>query len=290
MSIRSGERFIASGDARLCVETFGAPRDRALLLIGGAAASMDFWEDEFCSRLADTGRFVIRYDLRDTGRSTSSPAGSPGYTGEDLVADAIAVLDGVDVAAADVYGVSMGGALAQRVALKHPDRVTGLILQSTTPAIAGHDRRDLPSMEPRLSAAFSSGDASPDWTNRGAAIDAMVDGERMFSGSVPFDAQRVRRVATRSFDRTIDMAAMQTNHWMLDEGTPTRQLLSDIAVPTLVLHGTEDPLFPYPHAEALAAEIRDARLVPLPGMGHQYPPEPLWDLVIEEISAGAVDV
>lgn len=81
------------------------------------------------------------------------------------------------------------------------------------------------------------------------------------------------------------MAATQTNHWILDGAEPTQQRLADIAAPTLVLHGTEDPLFPYAHGEALAGEIVGARLVPLPGMGHQYPPEPLWDLVIGEIIA-----
>jgi len=283
---RSGDRLVPSGDARICAEAFGRPDGPAVLLMGGAAASMDYWEEEFCSRLAGADRYVIRYDLRDTGRSTSYPAGEPGYTGMDLAADALAVLDGFGVSAAHLVGISMGGGIAQRLALDHSERIFGLVLQSTSPAVAGaQDRPALPPMEPRLAALFAADDTGPDWSDRDAAIEAMVEGERPFAGSVPFDAERLRRIAARSYDRTTDMAATQTNHWILDGAEPTQQRLADIAAPTLVLHGTEDPLFPYAHGEALAGEIVGARLVPLPGMGHQYPPEPLWDLVIGEIIA-----
>lgn len=288
MAPRSGERLVASGDARICAEAFGLPDDPAILLIGGAATSMDFWEDEFCARLADDGRYVIRYDLRDAGRSTSYPVGEPAYTGTDLVADAVAVLDGFEMEAAHVVGISMGGAIAQRLALDHPERVAGLVLQSTTPAVAGtRGPRELPPMEPRLAAVFATDGPGPDWSDREAAIEAMVEGERPFAGSLPFDAERARRIAARSYDRTTDMAAMQTNHWILGDGDPPQKHLDDIAAPTVVLHGTEDPLFPFAHGEALAEEIPGARLVPLPGMGHEYPPEPLWDLVIGEIVARA---
>ncbi|WP_150459941.1 alpha/beta fold hydrolase [Nesterenkonia ebinurensis] len=286
MTLRSGEQFVSSGDARICAEAFGRPDDPAVLLIGGAATSMDFWEDEFCSRLADADRYVIRYDLRDTGRSTTYPVGEPGYTSTELIADALVVLDGFSVGAAHLVGVSMGGAIAQRLALDHPQRAVSLVLQSTTPAVAApQNRPELPPMEPRLAAVFAVDDDGPDWSDRAAAIEAMVEGERLFTGSVPFDAERMRRIAARCYDRTTNMAAMQTNHWILDSGQPTQKQLNEITAPTLVLHGTEDPLFPYAHGEALAAEIAHARLVSLPGMGHQYPPEPLWDLTIDEVIA-----
>ncbi|TDE08744.1 alpha/beta fold hydrolase [Jiangella asiatica] len=286
---RSGESFLPSGEARICAETFGRATDPAVLLIGGAAASMDFWEDEFCEPIAAAGRYVIRYDLRDTGRSTNYPAGEPGYTGADLVTDALAVLDGLGVYGAHLVGLSLGGGIAQHLAVDHPDRVASLTLQSTSPAgPGGPDQPDLPPMEPRLAELFASESPGVAWSDRDAAIEAMVEGERIFAGSVPFDAERARRLAARVYDRTTDMAAMQTNHWILEGTGPLRDRLGAITAPALVLHGTDDPLLPFPHGEALAREIPGARLVAMPGMGHQYVPEPLWDLAIGEIVAHTV--
>lgn len=277
-------RLVFSGDAQICAEAFGESENPAVLLICGASTSMDFWDAEFCTRLAGAGRYVIRYDLRDTGGSTSYPAGEPGYTGADLVGDSLAVLDGFEVETAYVVGISMGGAIAQRVALEHPGRVIGLTLMATSP-ISGTaaDGTELPSMEPRLAEYFAEGGPEVDWTDREAAIEAMVEGERPFAGAIPFDAERMRRTAARAFDRTRDMAAMQTNHWIADEGPSTGSQLDQIRLPALILHGTDDPLFSLAHGEALAKTIPGARLLPLTGMGHQYPPEPLWDQIVTEI-------
>ncbi|WP_306368224.1 alpha/beta fold hydrolase [Nocardiopsis sp. CC223A] len=280
--VRSGELLLPSGDALVCAEAFGSAQDPTVLLIGGAASSMDYWEDGFCARLAAAGRHVVRYDLRDTGRSTAYPAGAPGYTRTDLVADALAVLDGLGARTAHLVGISMGADLAQCIALGHPERVVSLTLESATPG--GPDRPGLPPMEPRLKAVFADQGPGPDWTDRAAAIEAMVEGERVFAGSV-FDAERSRATSARVYDRTTDMAAMQTNHWILEEDGSPDPDPANITVPTLVLHGTEDPLFPLPHGQALAGAIPGARLVPLPGVGHQYPPEPLWDPVLAEITA-----
>ncbi|MFE6308055.1 alpha/beta fold hydrolase [Nocardiopsis sp. NPDC057823] len=282
---RSGELLLPSGDALICTQAFGSAQDPTVLLIGGAASSMDYWEDGFCARLAAAGRHVVRYDLRDTGRSTAYPAGAPAYTRKDLVADALAVLDGVGAHTAHLVGISMGADLAQRIALDHPGRVATLTLQSTTPGgTGGPDRPELPPMEPRLRAVFADQGPGPDWSDREAAIEAMVEGERAFAGSV-FDAERSRALSARVYDRTADMAATQTNHWILEEdGSPDPDPAA-LTAPTLVLHGTEDPMFPLPHGRAMAAAVPGARLVPLPGVGHQYPPEPLWDLVLAEITA-----
>src|SRR5918994_37613 len=109
--------------AELCVDTIGNPGDPAVLLIMGGAGSMDRWEEPFCERLAAAGRYVIRYDHRDTGGSTTYPPGKPGYTGDDLVADALGVLDHLGVERAHVFGLSMGGGIAQRIAVDHPERL-----------------------------------------------------------------------------------------------------------------------------------------------------------------------
>ncbi|MGH3646510.1 MAG: alpha/beta fold hydrolase [Micromonosporaceae bacterium] len=278
------ERTIHVRDIDLAVQTFGESADPAVLLIGGAASSMDWWEDEFCQRLAAGPRFVIRYDTRDTGQSTSFEAGKPPYTQEDLVADAVGVLDALHLATAHIVGISMGGGIAQRIAVEHPDRLTSLTLISTSPGGPGGPANpDLPPMAEHLEAAFAEEAPTPDWSDRAAVIQSFVDAERQFSGSLPVDEARIRRIAGRAYDRTRDVAASQTNHWIIEGGEPVRPHLKQVAAPTLVLHGTEDPLFPYGHGEALANEIPNARLVPLPRMGHQMPPPEVWDIVISEI-------
>ncbi len=279
----NGEQMVRANGVDLCVETFGAVTDPAILLIGGAAASMDWWDDELCERLAAGQRFVIRYDHRDTGRSAHDPAGAPTYSGDDLAADAVGILDALDLVRAHFVGLSMGGGIAQAIAINQPDRVATLTLMETSPiGPGGHDRPELPPMSDRLQAYFADPPPAPDWSDRDAAIDAMVEGERAFNGALPFEEDRVRATAARVFDRTHDLAATMTNHWIL-EGGDDSVMLSEVKAPTLVLHGTADPLFPYGHAEALAREIEGARLVPLEGGGHQYPATPTWDLVVREI-------
>src|SRR5262249_52310836 len=126
------ERMIEANGVELCTEPFGDPTDPAILLVMGVGGSMLWWEDGFCRMLGDAGRFVIRYDHRDTGRSVTYEPGRPGYTAADMVADAVGVLDGYGVDAAHVVGVSAGGAFAQLLALEFPARVQSLVLISTS--------------------------------------------------------------------------------------------------------------------------------------------------------------
>src|SRR5947208_12320633 len=185
-----GEKVLRINGIELCVETFGEPGTPAILLIGGASGSMDWWEDEFCARLEAGGRFVIRYDHRDTGRSTSSPPGEPGYGMPDLVADVVALLDELEVRRAHLVGISMGGGIAQRMAVAHPDRVASLTLLSTSPGGPGGD--GLPPMSPRLQAHFADSGPEPDWADRSAYVDFFLAGERVFAGSLPVDEPPVR--------------------------------------------------------------------------------------------------
>src|SRR5829696_2393016 len=137
------ERMIEANDVALCTESFGDPADPPILLIMGIGASMLWWDERLCRKLADRGRFVIRYDHRDTGRSVTYEPGQPGYNGADLVADAAGVLDAYGLAAAHIVGVSAGGAFAQVLALDFAERVLSLVLISTTPATPAD--RGLPS-------------------------------------------------------------------------------------------------------------------------------------------------
>jgi pimeloyl-ACP methyl ester carboxylesterase len=166
----------------LFVDTVGSPTDIPLLLIGTTVAT---WGDELVERL--TGRFVIRYDLRDTGRSATVDPDSPGYTLRDLVTDAVGVLDRLGIARAHVVGIATGGFIAQLLALDHPSRVASLVLVGTRPVAPGPVDDDLREHSPAIMAYFGS--APPvDWTDRTSILDGVVAAARVFSGSPQFDA------------------------------------------------------------------------------------------------------
>ena len=248
--------------AELCVDTVGDPADPAVLLIMGGAASMDRWEEPFCARLAAAGRFVIRYDHRDTGGSTWYPPQEPAYTGNDLVADALGILDHLGVERAHLVGLSLGGGITQHIVVDHPERVLSITLMSTTPAGTGGP--ELPPMSDELRAVFA-GDgqpAEPDWSDREAAIAFLLEAERPYAGSRGIYEEPMREVLGRVYDRSVSLPSAN-NHFMLDATEIARARLAEIAVPTLVIHGRDDPLFPLAHGEALAREIPDARLLVL---------------------------
>jgi pimeloyl-ACP methyl ester carboxylesterase len=258
------ERLIEANGVELCTESFGDPADSPVLLIMGIGASMLWWDDGLCRLLADGGRFVVRYDHRDTGRSVSYPPGCPGYTGADLVTDAAGVLDAYGIQAAHVVGCSAGGAFAQLLALDHPDRVRSLVLMSTSPATAG-DRR-LPPPTERFTRFVA--DARVDWSDANSVVEHVVAFARVLAGPErAFDEAAMRQFARRDVARARDFAAMQ-NHNMLPGGEHVTGPLSSITASTLVVHGTADPMFPLQHAHALVAEIPAARLLTLPGAGH----------------------
>lgn len=275
---------LAVNGVELWVDTVGDRRDPAIVLIGGASSAMDWWEDEFCQRLAAGRRFVIRYDSRDTGQSVSYPAGAPAYTGADLAADVVGILDGLGVPSAHLVGLSMGGALAQRVAVDAPGRVDSLTLIATTLGLSGGPEfAELPPSSEELRAYFADPPPDPDWSDPAVVVDHLVDLDRRFSAPDHFDEARVRRIAEQVVARSRDMAASLTNHGRLAEGEPPRGSMADLDTPTLVIHGTADPLFPFGHAEALADAITGAELLPLPAVGHQMPPPEVWPVVVPAI-------
>jgi pimeloyl-ACP methyl ester carboxylesterase len=258
-----GERLIEANGIQLCAESFGDPAAPPILLIMGIGASMLWWEEGFCRMLADGGRFVIRYDHRDTGRSVTYEPGRPGYTGADLVADSAGVLDAYEIPAANVVGLSAGGGIAQELALEFPERVRSLVLISTSSAVA----IDRPLPPPTAEFGSFVGSVKVDWSDRESVIEYLVDYWRVLAGEErAFDQAGFRALATREVGRARDFRAAQ-NHDLL-AGAVSRKPLSAIAAPTLVVHGTSDPMFPIGHGEALAEEIPDAQLLPLDGAGH----------------------
>ncbi|WP_194833402.1 alpha/beta fold hydrolase [Nocardia sp. XZ_19_369] len=277
---RSPEHLVTVGDADLCVTTFGSWRQPPVLL---PSTSRLFWEDEFCERLARAGRFVLRYDIRDTGRSTAYPTGSPGYTLRDLASDIIGLLDVFELPRAHLVGFSVAGWICQLAALDHPDRVSALTLINTRPTSPGPADPDLPDHSDRIKESFTKTPA-PDWSDRAAVIDYCVEQARIRAGANGFDDQEGRHQATRIVDRTTNITSSMLNLAYVEAGDRWRERLSNLTVPTLVAHGTDDPFFPYGNGEAMAREIPVATLLPLNGIGHELPPT-TWDQLLAAMLA-----
>jgi pimeloyl-ACP methyl ester carboxylesterase len=272
------ERLIEANGVELCTEPFGDPGAPPILLIMGTGASMLWWEEDFCRMLTDRGRFVIRYDHRDTGRSVTYEPGAPGYTGTDLVADAVGVLDAYSLPAAHVVGVSAGGGVAQLLALDHPNRVLSLVLVSTSRATPGG--RELPPPTDEFMRFVATVEVA--WSDPGSVVEYLVEYWRVLAGNDrAFDEQRFRDLAERDVARARDPAAAQ-NHDLLSQEALPHQPLETIAAPTLVIHGDADPMFPLAHGAALADEIPGATLLTLEGAGHGvYVPD--WAAVVDAI-------
>lgn len=262
------ERVVRANGVDLCVETFGAPRDPAVLLVHGACASMLWWPRAFCTALAARGRYMIRFDSRDTGRSTHYPPGRPPYGMRDLAADAVGLLDALGVASAHVVGRSMGGGVALVAALDHPGRVASLTLMTTTTGD--------PDLPPPV-AAFPPRAGDP--------VEYVVAVLRAYAGPSPyFDEVAVRSVAEADVARTVSLESALTNHFVMRLDGPESGGWGDVRVPTLVVHGAVDPVHPLPHGAALAAAVPGARLLVMPDTGHDLPPEQ-FDTVVAALVA-----
>lgn len=277
--MQDNSEMVSANGVELCVETFGSPEDPAILLIHGAATSMRGWEDEFCERLSEGGRLVIRYDQRDTGRSVSYPPGQPGYAFSDLIDDTAGLLDAFELERAHFVGLSMGGGIAMGAALGYPERAASLTLIGTSPG-----GPDLPPMSEDF-LNFISRNGYPDWTDREAVIDHVIALMRVcISDADVLDEADLRVRTGRDVDRTTNIASSQMNHFAMQTGAPIRDRLGEIACPTLVIHGEEDPVFPQGHAEALAREIPGAELLLLERTGHLLL-RPTWDTVVPALLA-----
>ena len=184
----------------LYTEAFGDPRNPAVLLVMGAMASAVWWPDEFSRQLVDRGRYVVRYDHRDTGKSTSYEPGAAPYTVEDLADDAVGVLHALGIDAAHFVGMSLGGYLSQLVALKHPERVRSLTLIASE-RLALTDP-EMPTISPSILEYHAKAEEL-DWTDREAVIDYQVGAWRLLAGSAhPFDEAAILAMAEADFDRT----------------------------------------------------------------------------------------
>jgi len=268
------ERLVDVGaDVQLCVDVHGA--GDPLVLVHGAGCSLVAWPDDLVARLAEHHR-VLRYDARDQGRSTTWPVGEPGYGMADVVVDVVALMDAEGFDRAHVVGVSGGGVVAQLLALDHGDRVAALTLISSTPGSPG-----LPGMTDALADALAHL-AEPDWNDRAAVIEYLTGLERPFQLR-GFDEAEQRLIAERTADRARDLQAATTNPYLVDPGPAWNRRLGRLAVPVLVVHGADDPLFPLAHGQALARDIPGAQLVVVPDAGHGVPPRRAWPELVARI-------
>ena len=284
----SGEQFAQVGTIELCYDTFGEKSSAPLLLVMGLSSQMVMWEDAFCEKLAAQGFWVIRFDNRDVGRSTimrDSPVPSrrqlllrdrraAAYTLADMAGDAAGLLGHLGVRAAHVVGASMGGMIAQLMAINHAERVLSLVsIMSTT----GNRRvgRPHPLLLPML---FRRRPRDRDTYVRDFIATFKAIGARRY----PPGDDRLRALAEHCYERGVhpagsarQLAAVVTT----EDRTP---LLARVDVSTTVIHGDADRLVAPSGGRATAAAIPGARLVMIPGMAHDLPPA-LWDRVIDEI-------
>ncbi|NGO52533.1 alpha/beta fold hydrolase [Allomesorhizobium camelthorni] len=275
----STERVIRAGGVEIATEAFGNPANPPILLMMGMMASMLWWPAEFCQRLAEQKRYVIRYDNRDTGLSTAYEPGEPTYTLDDMTDDVFRVLDGYGIRTANVVGMSLGGVIAQYAALKHPRRVASLTAISTWPV--GSDTSHPPEST-ETDVDPSAGGEKVDWSDRAQVIDFMVKDARMLAGTTHcHDERDARQLIERDYDRAKNFASA-TNHFMLKGGDQWKGRLREIRAPLLVIHGTADPAVPVEHGAALADAFADAKFVRLEGGGHELHRED-WDEIIAAI-------
>ncbi|KFE62486.1 alpha/beta fold hydrolase [Hyalangium minutum] len=275
------ERWIESRGIRLCTESFGSPDDPPILLIMGAMSSMKWWPDGLVAMLVAAGRFVVRYDQRDMGRSTTYPPGAPGYTVDDLADDVIAVLDGYGLARAHLVGMSLGGMLSQIVALKAPERVLSLTLISAE--FLGDLGFTPPPLSPALLAHFGTA-ATLDWSDEAAVLEFMVKAGRLnSSGRRPYDEALARRVAAAEFRRSHNLQSMM-NYTVLTGGERWYGRTHELQAPLLIIHGALDPVVAYAHGIALSRAVPGAKLVTLEDAGHELH-ETDWPTIANAITA-----
>jgi pimeloyl-ACP methyl ester carboxylesterase len=261
-------RVIRNGGIKLATESFGAPDHPTLLLIMGATASMLGWPAEFCAELARQGFHVIRFDHRDTGQSTTVPPGEAAYAVEDLADDAVAILDGYGCARAHLVGMSLGGYVAQMLAVSHPARFGTLTLIGSEPL--GWDGEPLPHISPAFLEHFGALGAL-DWSNHKAVAQFLLETARLCAGTLAaFDVERESARIERVVSRTDSIASM-FNHGTITARTDWTGRFREIKCPTLVLHGAEDPILPIENGSAIADGILNASLIVLDKVGHEIP-------------------
>lgn len=272
-------KHISFQNVSIHTESFGDPKSPPVLLVMGAMCSAVWWPDEFCNMLAESKRFVIRYDHRDTGLSTCYPPGETKYSVEDLADDVIEVLNGYNIDSAHLIGMSLGGFLSQLIAIKYPGYVKSLTLIASE-RLAESDP-NMPAMDPKILEYHKKAE-SLDWSDKQAVVEYQVGAWRLLSGSAhPFNKEDIQKIAEMDFDRSPNLLS-SFNHASLAGGDQWVGRLHDIKQPALIVHGTEDNVLPYEHGLALNTELLHSKLLTLKCSGHELHRDD-WPVIIREI-------
>jgi pimeloyl-ACP methyl ester carboxylesterase len=279
---------------KICYETFGDPANPPIVLIMGLAAQMVVWDEDFCELLASKGYFVIRFDNRDMGHSSRVPSEGPTptmpeifsalltgkqfqvpYTLRDLALDTTGLMDALGIESANIVGLSMGGMIAQELAINFPGRVRTLtsIMSSTgdpslppaTPPAVAVLTRELPA-------------------DKAGYVESYVKAWAVLNGDqLPFNAERTARTAALSFDRGLNREGVSRQMLAIIASGNRTEALGTVQLPTLVIHGTNDPLVPPEAGHATARAVAGAKLVLVEGMGHTLPRE-AWPQIVDAIA------
>jgi len=279
--------LVDAGQVTLAYETFGSPDDPPLVLVMGVATQMLAWPDEFCRRLADAGFHVIRFDNRDIGLSThlddlgmpdllsllsGGPRTAP-YLLADMADDTAGLFDALGLDRVHLVGISMGGMIAQEVALRHGHRLASLTSVMSTPSASVGEPT------PEAQAVLL---APPVTTAEQAAERAVTTYRVVGSPGYPLDEEWLREIGAEAFRRSNDLAGAVRQLAAILASPDRRPGLRSLTVPTLVIHGEDDPLVQIEGGRATADSVPGARLVTYPGMGHDLP-EALWPAITGEI-------
>jgi pimeloyl-ACP methyl ester carboxylesterase len=293
---RTREAFARSNGIELCYDTFGDAAAPPLLLIMGLAAQMIAWDDEFCTALARRGLRVIRFDNRDIGRSThfahagvpdvgaalmavmqGKPATAP-YLLSDMAADAVGLLDTLQIDRAHVVGASMGGAIAQTLAIEHPAR-----LHTLTSIMATTGAPGLPPPTPEAVAVL----LKPTPSDQAGYFESYVQTWKVLrAGSFPLDEARDLTRAGQNFARGLNPPGVARQLAAVLASGSRRDALTAVKLPTLVIHGDADPLVPVACGVDTANAVPAAKLLLIKGMGHALPIS-MWPQIIDAISEHA---
>ena len=280
--------YASCGEVELAYETFGSPEDPALVLVMGLATQMIAWPDEFCELIAGAGFHVIRFDNRDIGLSThldgaGVPDLSPLFAGQpvtdapyklaDMADDTARLFDALGLDRVHLVGASMGGMIAQEVALRHPERLLTLTSVFSTPAPA------IGAPTPEAMAALFM---PPPTTEDEAGARSVAVYRVVGSPGYPLDEAALDARGREAFRRAHDPAGVARQLAAIHASGDRTERLAALAVPTLVLHGEDDPLVQPDGGIATAKAVPGARLVTYPGMGHDLP-RALWPDLTGEI-------